>query len=438
MTDANVSVSFSAEVADFVAGIGEAKQALEGFSAPFGEISRQLASLKDASSEAFGRERLQPYRDALASLRSLEEAVADDRARAAAAAHSGDTEAAADATRASELAVSEELRLLADGLRQKLALYAEEARFHEITLAQKLALSRSALDQESALEVAALAQREALGGQSLAAKQRLDDMMIEATRRREDEMAALARSALEVHERDYQSFANSIEQAFNSQLRGLVSGTETWRVAFGKALADLLIKFIEWTEQTVAHSLMAEGMKTAATTAGVAARRTAEEAGAAASMGTQGPAMIRSILSSAAETFAGVFGFLSPLMGPLAAGPAAAAQATVAGMAGSVASADIGMWQVPGDMVSIVHHNELIMPAAEAGAFRAMLTAAATGAPSGAASVAIHPTTNFHVSAIDGASVSQWMRDNSRTMMRAIDEAVRHGAALGLKRVAAR
>ncbi|MBV9286741.1 MAG: hypothetical protein JO288_02785 [Hyphomicrobiales bacterium] len=438
MTDANVSVSFSAEVADFVAGIGEAKQALEGFSAPFGEINRQLASLKDASSEAFGGERLQPYRDALASLGSLEQAVAEDRVRAAAAARSGDTEAAADATKAAELAVSEELRLLADALRQKLSLYAEEARLHEITQTQKLALSRAALDQEWALEVAALTQREALGDQSLAARQRHDDMMIEATRRREDEMASLTRSALEAQEHYYQSFANSIEQAFNSQLRGLVSGTETWRAAFRNTLADLLIKFIEWTEQTVAHSLIAEAMKSAATTESVAARTSAEEAGAAASTSAQGTAMIRSILSSAAETFAGVFGFLSPLMGPLAAGPAAAAQATVAGMAGSVASADIGMWQVPSDMVSIVHHNELIMPAAEAGAFRAMLASAATGAPSGAASVAIHPTTNFHVSAIDGASVSQWVRDNSHLMMRAIDEAVRHGAALGLKRLAVR
>ena len=114
-------------------------------------------------------------------------------------------------------------------------------------------------------------------------------------------------------------------------------------------------------------------MKTSATAAGATARAGAEEAGAAASMGAQGAAMVRSILSSAAETFAGVFGFLSPVMGPLAAGPAAAAQASVASMAGTVASADIGMWQVPKDMLTLVHHNELIMPAAEAGAFRSLL-----------------------------------------------------------------
>jgi hypothetical protein len=153
-------------------------------------------------------------------------------------------------------------------------------------------------------------------------------------------------------------------------------------------------------------------------------------------MAAQGAAMIRSILSSAAETFAGVFGFLSPLMGPFAAGPAAAAQASVASMVGAVATADIGMWQTPQDMLTLVHHNELVMPAAEAGAFRSLLSASAGSAQATTGStVHIHPTTNVHVSALDAGSVSQWMKSNSAQMLRAIDEAVRHGSALGLKRL---
>jgi hypothetical protein len=435
MSDANVSVSFSASVAGFVAGVGEAKEALQSFSAPFSDIRTGLASLANASSEAFSAARLEPYRDAVNATRSLEQSFAADRGRAAAALRSGDDASAADAMRAAQLATSEELRILADGLKQKLALYAEEARFYEINEAQKLALSRQALDEDYSAELAALQKREALGAQSLADKQRIDDMLIEATRRRDDEMTSLTRSSLQEQESEYQSFANSIEQAFNSQLRGLLSGTETWRAAFKRALDDLLIKFIEWSETTVAHAAMAEAMKTAAATTGVAARTGAEEAGAAASLGAQGAAMIRSILSSAAETFAGVFGFLSPLMGPLAVGPAAAAQATVAGMAGSVASADIGMWQVPRDMLSLVHHNELIMPATEAGAFRSLLNDGGAPGAQGGPAVHIHPTTNVHVSALDSGSVSHWMRSNSSAMLKAVDEAVRHGARLGLRRL---
>src|SRR5271166_1469244 len=123
MTDANVSVSFSASVADFVAGVGQAKDALQSFSSPFGEINGQLASLANASAQAFDPQRFQTYRDALTSTQSLEQSLAADRERAAAALREGDDAAYADAMRAAQLAVTEELRLLEDGLKQKLALY---------------------------------------------------------------------------------------------------------------------------------------------------------------------------------------------------------------------------------------------------------------------------------------------------------------------------
>ena len=99
MADANVSVSFSASIADFVDGVGEAKEALQSFSAPFGDINAQLASLGRASSEAFSADRLQPYRDALAATQSLEQSFATDSVRAAAALRAGDDESYADATR---------------------------------------------------------------------------------------------------------------------------------------------------------------------------------------------------------------------------------------------------------------------------------------------------------------------------------------------------
>ena len=435
MADANVSVSFSASINDFVSGVDQAKDALQSFSAPFGEINAQLSSLGAASAQAFNPSRLQPYRDALEATKGLQQSFAADAGRAAAALRTGEDATYADAARAAQLAASEEVRLLADGLKQKLALYTQEARFYEITQQEKLALSQQAISQEYAGELGALQKLDALGEQSLASKQRIDDMLIEATRRRDDQMGTLTRSALQDQERDYQAFGSSISQAFNSQLRGLLTGTTTWHTAFKNALQDLLIKFIEWCETSVARYALAEAMKTAATTAGVAARAGAEQGGAAASLGAQGATMVRSILSSAAETFAGVFGFLAPLMGPLAIGPAAAAQATVAGMAGAVASADIGMWQVPRDQLALIHQNELIMPAGPAGALRDMLTNAPNGGVPGGGGVAIHPTTHFHVNAMDGASVGSWMRSNGPGMAKALDQAVRHGAALGLKRL---
>jgi hypothetical protein len=436
MADANVSVSFNASTSDFISQVSEAKDALQSFSSPFGEINRQLVSFGTAASQAFSADHLSPYRDALSATQSLQQSFAADGIRAASALREGDEAAYADAARAAQLATSEELRILADSTKQKLALYSEEARSFEITQQQKLSLSRQALDAEYAAELAALQRQDGFGDQSLASKQRTDDMVIEATRRRDDQMAELNRTALQQQEREFQAFGNSITQAFNSQLRGLLTGTTNWHTAFKNVLDDLLIKFIGWCETTAEHYVLAEAMKTAATTSGVAARTSVEQGGAAASLGAQAANMVRSILASAAETFAGVFGFLAPLMGPLAIGPATAAQATVAGMAGAVASADIGMWQVPTDQLALIHQNELIMPAGPAGALREMLTNNSSGgSAAGGGSVAIHPTTHFHVNAIDSASVSSWMRQNGPGMAKALDQAVRHGAALGLKRL---
>jgi hypothetical protein len=93
------------------------------------------------------------------------------------------------------------------------------------------------------------------------------------------------------------------------------------------------------------------------------------------------------------------------------------------------------MWQVPRDQLALIHQNELIMPAGPAGALRDMLTNAPDGGGTGGAPVAIHPTTHFHVNAIDGPSAASWMRQNGPSMAKALDQAVRHGAALGLKRL---
>jgi hypothetical protein len=434
MADATVAVHFAADIDDLVAGVGEAREALASFAPSFAELNGQANTLSASLSATFDPGRLQPYNNALMTSAAIERSLAAAQAEAAQAIKAANADASEDSVRAAREAVSGEVAAIADGTRQALALYADETRQHEISIEQGLAASKQALGEELAAQVAALQQEGTLGEQTLAQKMRIDEQILADERRNQDEIVALTRKAVDEQAQQYQQLAGTVMQAFNSQLHGLLSGTENWSTAFKNVLEDLLIKFIEWGEATVVRQVATEAAQTAATTAGVTARTAAEQSGAVASLATQAATMVRSILSSAAEAFAGVFGFLSPIMGPFAAGPAAAAQATVASMAGAVASADIGMWRVPDDMLTLVHHNELIMPTAQADAFRDLL---AGGAPSAGAqgAVHIHPTTNFHVSAVDSGSVAQWMRGNSATMMKAIDEAVRHGAHLGLRRL---
>ncbi len=436
MSDANLEVRFSASVDDLTQGVAEVKDALADLTEAAGRMNGQYQTLGASIVAAMSPDKLRAFDAALLSSASLEKSLAAAHDQAAKAIRDGDDASYADAVRAAKLAVNEEVKAVQDGLRQKLSLYAAETQRHEITQEQKAALSRQAMDEEYQAELALLQKEMALSGQTLTQKQQIDDKILDAERRHQDQVAQLIQRSLTAQQREYEGYANAVTQAFNSQLRGLLAGTTNWHTAFKNMLSDLLIRFIEWGETTVVQHVANEAAKTAATSAGVAARTGAEQAGASASLAMQASTIIRSILSSAAEAFAGVFGFLSPILGPLAAGPAAAAHAMVAGMAGEVASADIGMWRVPSDMLTLVHHNELVMPAAQASAFRDMLSDSANGGAASGRAVHIHPTTNFHVSAIDSGSVAQWIKANSASMAKAMDEAARHGALLGLRRLA--
>jgi len=116
--------------------------------------------------------------------------------------------------------------------------------------------------------------------------------------------------------------------------------------------------------------LAGELARTTATQAGVAARTASEGAGAATSMAVTFAGVIKSIMASAAETFAGIFGFLSPVMGPAAAGPAGAGMATVAAVASAVPALDVGTPWVASDGLAMIHKGEAVVPASVNGAWQ--------------------------------------------------------------------
>jgi hypothetical protein len=284
---------------------------------------------------------------------------------------------------------------------------------------------------------------------------RLSDALTSAQKlqlanREEQELHQIARKIVEdqnkaaedVH-KSWESAFNALNSAVDSQVDGLLRGTTSWAQAVKNVLATLtedVVKFaLKWAlthAESVAENIAGVNAEAAAHIAGNAAKTASDQAASATGALAWIGNALKTLSADAASVFGGVFAFLSPAMGPAAAGPASAASGAVLAGAGAIASADIGMWQVPGDQLAMVHHNELIMPAAEAGAFRSMLSGAVGGGGAGAG-VSIAPSTHFHVNAIDGAGVGQWFRNNQREMMRAVDDAVRHGAHLGLRRLTA-
>src|SRR6185437_11329895 len=113
-----------------------------------------------------------------------------------------------------------------------------------------------------------------------------------------------------------------------------------------------------------------------------------------------------------AEAAVGIGGLLGGPVGAAIGGAGAAA------IPSWLPHFDVGAWELPSDTVAQVHQGEMIVPAGPAANLRDALSGAGGG---NGGSVAIQPTTHFHVSAIDSASVHSWMRSNGPSMAKALD-----------------
>ena len=127
--------------------------------------------------------------------------------------------------------------------------------------------------------------------------------------------------------------------------------------------------------------------------------------------------VLKSIMASAAEAFAGVFGFLSPVMGPAAAGPAAAAEATVSGVGDAISAA--GGYDVPPGVSGLMryHEREMMLPAPLADRVRSMTE------PGGQGGGDFH--SHFHISTPDTNAFAKMLKDANSALMKQIKTSFR-------------
>jgi hypothetical protein len=299
-----------------------------------------------------------------------------------------------------------------------------------MTEQQKTQALLQALQQRYDMQTAEIDQELRLQGMTQQAYQRAADEKLKIDQKYAADRQKILDQAAEAEEKTWKAAADQISSAFDSQLRGLLAGTTTWSQAMKSMAGDLIIKLIEdavkfeleWLAsqaRVLAGHLTSEAAMTSATAAGSAARTAAEQTSAASGMLANVAAAVQAIMRDAAQAFAGVFAFLAPTMGPAAAGPAAAAQASVS----AAAIFDVGTDYVVRGGLALIHPGETIIPAARgSGPF--------TGAGMGAQ---VHAPVSINVSALDSQSVARFFNDNSRHMLRAINDAVKRGAHLGMR-----
>jgi GH24 family phage-related lysozyme (muramidase) len=332
--------------------------------------------------------------------------------------------------------VEEEAKAARDAAAEQRKALDDALSHKRISSSQWLSQTQAVNEQEKSQLQALYAQELALANQTEEQKVAIKNKEADALRQINQKEADDARKAADQTQSEYESAIGGIASSFTSAFKGMISGHETFRQAMVKAMEGLATKFVDMVEKMVVKWIAGELAKTTATTTGEAARSAAQAAGNASSIGAVIMNALKAVTAGAGQTAAGVSGFMAPITGPAAPAIGMAAGATVLADAGAmVSSADIGMWKVPTDQLAMIHQNELIMPAAQAGAFRDMLTGAANGTGGGGAvkAVHVHPQMNIKVGAMDASGFGGFLRNNQRELMKAMDGAVRQGAHLGLR-----
>jgi hypothetical protein len=394
--DNTVQIKFGASTEELLAAVGLVRAALSGLTEPIIGLAADFKHLGD----------------------SLNADQVNQAAKAV-----GDIGAAARSAAGGVYSITTQLRLMqiAQG-EQRTLLNADVSQF-KITQDQKFSILEAELNKEYAAEQELLYQKLSSAESYSDEWKRIQDRITIAAAKHDADMVRLNEQSIAAQQALWTGYLSSVTSAFNSQLRGLLEGTTTWHKAMIKMLEDLTIKFIEAAEQMVVKWLAAEIAKTTATQAQTATRTAAETTASSSGILANVANAVQTILTDAAQAFAGVFAFLAPTMGPAAAGPAAAAQATVSAAAIFAEGTD---YVVRGGL-ALIHPGETIIPAARGlGPY--------TGAGPGGGGRAPNGDIHLNISAMDSRSIVRFFNDNDGAIMKALRQALRRGGSLQLAR----
>ena len=269
---------------------------------------------------------------------------------------------------------------------QKIALQTDVDLFKK-TEAEKVAALKTALAERESSTNAVLAEELMKYGDSakqrakieLEAQRLMHEIQIEGLKQEE--------AMLKTRARDWESSFSTITSAFNSQLRGLLTGTTTWAQAMKNIALDLVIKLIETFEKLAVEKILIANLASVPAPTELLGN------------------LIKTIGAMLGQLTAGFTAFFAPTQGPAAPAEGAAAAAAVVSSAQAMTSLDVGTPYVPRTGLALIHEGEAVIPAS-ANPFGA-----------GAGGFISSPSLTFAISALDGASVNAWLKRGGASMI---------------------
>lgn len=345
-----------------------------------------------------------------------------------------------EALKDAEAEASAEVDAFKNAAKEKEQILDEQLKTHQLSMSQWLGQTVDALADEAQDVKATYDAELQIAGLTSAQKINIAKQEANALAEIHKEVQAASAKAAEQTAQQWQSAMNTINSAVDGQIKGLLTGTENWHTAFKNVLADLTVKTIEFfvnaglqEVENTAKSVLLNQTRVAAHVTGdaeiVAADQSAASAGLFADLG----AVMKSIEALAGQVAAAVAAFMAPLVGPAAVPVGAAAGAAVIAMGqGGIGAMDIGAWDIPEDQLSLIHKNELVMPAAQAGAFRDMLEGGGPAKTGGD----VHTHVNVNVATTDLQSFDRLLHDRSDAVLSSLQHAAKRGGMAALRKLA--
>lgn len=303
---------------------------------------------------------------------------------------------------------------------------AENARamvqLHQITQEQAVAVTQQAAQLEYEAELAALEKEKALVQQKPELVAKINAQIRQLEQQHDRQMNALANQAALAYQKTWEDRLKPISNAFDTAIRGMIQGTQTFKQAIGNMLENVAASFLEHSIDITVQWIADSMARTNATAAAAAQQVTITKAAASQTKAVDAQTGQSQIMSAAAtgaaKAYQAIVGipYVGPILAPVAA---AVAFAGIEAFTADLSSAAGGWERVPADgMLTELHRNEMVLPAHVADPVRKM-------AQSGGGGGAVH----LHVNAVDASTFRDFARRNPRELAMWASHAARRGYA---------
>ncbi len=280
----------------------------------------------------------------------------------------------------------------------KIQLITQDFQKGKITQQQEIALIAKAKQDELQLEILYQQKRQALWDNDPKKVQEIQNQINKIKAQSELIGVKATTDELNAAGQKWKTFSSNISQSLNSALSGWIQGTQTFGQAWAKMADDMAMKFISSLEQQLVQFLVHLAVKDAADKAASAKNN------------------LRAAYDSAHNTYKWATGVVGPVIaGVLAAGAFVAAE--------SLGSAEGGQYYVPNNQLTMLHPQEMVLPAGIANQMRSVIG----GGGSGGSGVTV--VVNHSVSAVDAASFQGHIRRHSNMIANEVTRALKRKGA---------